>query len=290
MQGICAITGASGYVGSCVAGRLANAGWEVRALCRRRSGQKQSGFTEAHFELGQTVAPQALAGADALVHLAYDFSLNRWIDIERVNVEGSRRLFAAAREAGIDRIVYVSSVAAFPTASSLYGRAKLACEQAALAADSAIVRPGRVWGPQGAASAGALERAVERLPVVPLPVPRELRLYLTHEDDLAALVEGLLDRWPAGAGKLYVATSADCLEFGEFLRLQALKTGRQPRFVQLPWRLVRLGLRILEDIGAKPPFRSDGILDLVTSDRRPLLHATDHTDRYGVSFRPYALT
>jgi NAD(P)-dependent dehydrogenase (short-subunit alcohol dehydrogenase family) len=72
MQGICAITGVSEYVGSCVASRLANAGWEVRALCRRRSGQKQSGFTEAHFELGQTVAPQALAGADALVHLAYD--------------------------------------------------------------------------------------------------------------------------------------------------------------------------------------------------------------------------
>jgi nucleoside-diphosphate-sugar epimerase len=289
MRGICAITGASGYVGGCVASRLADAGWEVRALGRPRSEQERSGFTEAHFELGQPVAPQALAGADALVHLAYDFSLNRWIDIERVNVEGSRRLFAAAREAGVDRIVYMSSIAAFPTASSLYGRAKLASEQAASAAGAAIIRPGRVWGPRGAATFGALQRVVE-LPMVPLPVPRELELYLTHEDDLAALVEGVLDRWPVGSGKLYVAASADWIEFGQLLRSLALKAGRRPRLVQLPWRPVRLGLRILEDIGAKPPFRSDGILSLVTGDKQPLAHATDHADRYGVNFRPYRLT
>jgi nucleoside-diphosphate-sugar epimerase len=289
MRGICAITGASGYVGGCVASRLADAGWEVRALGRPRSEQERSGFTEAHFELGQPVAPQALAGADALVHLAYDFSLNRWIDIERVNVEGSRRLFAAAREAGVDRIVYMSSIAAFPTASSLYGRAKLASEQAALTAGAAIIRPGRVWGPRGAATFGALQRVVE-LPMVPLPVPRELELYLTHEDDLAALVEGVLDRWPVGSGKLYVAASADWIEFGQLLRSLALKAGRRPRLVQLPWRPVRLGLRILEDIGAKPPFRSDGILSLVTGDKQPLAHATDHADRYGVNFRPYRLT
>ncbi len=222
------------------------------------------------------------------MHLAYDFSLTRQIDVERVNVEGSRRLFAAAREAGVDRIVYVSSISAHAAARSMYGRAKLACEQAALAVGAAIVRPGRVWGPQGAATFGALERAVGRLPVVPLPVPQELRLYLTHEDDLAALLEGLLDRWPAGSGKLYVAASPDWLEFGEFLRLQTPKSGRRPRFVQLPWRLVRLGLSALEEIGVKPPFRSDGILDLATADPQPLAHATDRTDRYGVSFRPYA--
>ena len=290
MRGICAITGASGYIGSCVANRLANAGWEVRALCRGQSGRKQSGFAEAHFELGQPVAPRALAGADALVHLAYDFSLTRWTDIERVNVEGSRQLLAGARAAGIDRIVYMSSIAAFPTASSMYGRAKLACERAALAAGAAAVRPGRVWGPRGAATFGALERAVESLPVVPLPAPGGLKLYFTHEDDLAALVEGLIDLWPAGSGKLYVAASADWLEFEEFLRSLALRAGRRPRFVQLPWRFVRLGLKILEDMGAKPPFRSDGILSLAKGDERPLAHATDHTDRYGVSFRPYALT
>lgn len=290
MRGICAITGASGYVGSCVASRLTDAGWEVRALGRPRSGQKQSRFVKARFELGERVAPDALAGADALVHLAYDFSLNRWSDIERVNVEGSRRLFSAAQEARVDRVVYISSIAAFPTTKSLYGRAKLQGEQAALNVGAAIVRPGRVWGPHGTVTFRALQSAVERLPLVPLPVPRELALYLTHEDDLAALVEGLLDHWPIGSGKLYVAVSADSLQFGELLRSLGSKAGRRPRLLSLPSRPIQLGLRLLESIGAKPPFRSDGILSLAESDKQPLSHATDNTDRYGVSFRPYTLT
>ncbi|HTR88908.1 MAG TPA: NAD-dependent epimerase/dehydratase family protein [Solirubrobacteraceae bacterium] len=288
MTGICAITGANGYIGSCVASRLADAGWEVRALRRRPSGQRRSAFSEVPYELGQPVSPRALAGADALVHLAYDFSLSSRADIERVNVQGSMRLLEAAREAGVRRIVYMSSVAAFPTARSLYGRAKLACEHTMLGAGAASVRPGRVWGPRGAASFGALERAVLSLPVVPLPVPGELRLFLTHEDDLAALVQGLLESWPAGAGQLYVAASAQWLELGEFLRSLASRAGRRPRFLRLPWRLVWLGLRALEALGARPPFRSDGILSLATGDRQPLAHATDDAGRFGVSFRPYS--
>ncbi len=290
MRETCAITGTSGYVGSRVADRLVSAGWEVRALCRPSSRQKQSGFTQARFELGSRITPRALAGADALVHLAYDFDVNRCADIERINVEGSRHLFAAAREIGIDRIVYVSTTAAFPGARSLYGRAKLACEQAALDAGAAIVRPGLVWGAEGAAMFGALRRAVERLPLVPLPVPRDLVLHLTHEDDLAALVECLLDHWPTGSGKLYVAASEDGLTFGGLLHSLALDMGRQPRFVRLPWRIVWLGLRTLENMGATPPFRSDSLLSLVVCDDKPLTRATDRTDRYGVTFRPYRLT
>jgi nucleoside-diphosphate-sugar epimerase len=289
MGGICAITGASGYVGSCVVSRLVDAGWEVKALGRSGAGRKQIEVAEAHFELGRPLAPQALAGADALVHLAYDFKPHRRGDVERVNVAGTERLLEAAREAGIDRIVYMSSIAAFPTARTMYGHAKLACERAMLAEGAAIVRPGSVWGPRGAATPSAMERAVESLPVVPLPVPGEIRLFFTHEDDLATLVEGLLNLWPAGSGKLYVAASAEWLEFEEYLRTLARKTGRRPRFVQLPWRLVRLGLRALEGMGLEPPFRSDGILGLATVDEQPLARATDGVDRYGVSFRPYAL-
>jgi nucleoside-diphosphate-sugar epimerase len=289
MHGVCAVTGTSGYIGPRIARRLTNAGWEVRALGRPRSGQKQFEPTEARFELGDQIAPQTLAGADALVHLAYDFSLSRWADIERVNVEGSKRLFAAAQEAGVDRIVYLSSIAAFPGARSMYGRAKLACEQTGLSAGAAIVRPGLVWGPDGAAMFGALRHAVERAPLVPLPVPERLRLHLAHEDDLAALVEGILARWPAGAGRVYVAASAETLEFGELLRSLALQAGRHPRFVRLPWRIVRDALRLLEAIGARPPFRSDSLLSLVACDEQPLARATDGAGRYGVSFRPCRL-
>lgn len=289
MTRICAITGTTGNVGPCVASKLADAGWEVRALGRKPSAQKPRGFSEAHLALGEPVAPQALAGADALVHMAYDYSWTRWADIERVNVQGTRRLLAAAREAGIDRIVYMSTIAAFPGARSLYAHAKLACEQSALEAGAAVIRPGRIWGQQGTSSLGILQSAAERLPVVPLPVPGTFDLFFTHEQDLAALVAALLDRWPAGSGKLYVAAAEDSIEFAELLRRLALKAGRRPRLIQLPWRSVRQGLKLLEGLGLHPPFGSDGILTLAESDSHPFARATDSTGRYGVSFRPYPI-
>lgn len=288
MRDICAITGTSGYVGSRVADHLANAGWQVRALGRAGPSQKQVGVTEARFELGRSVSAQALAGAEALVHLAYDFSLNRRSDIERVNIEGSRQLFAEARRAGIDRIVYVSTTAAFLGARSLYGRAKLEIERAALDVGAAIIRPGLVWGPQSAAMFGALKLMVERFPIVPLVAPAALELNLVHEDDLAMLVERLLDQWPRGSGKLLVAASERLVTFGELLRSLAVQAGKRRRFLRLPWTAAWLGLRTLEAIGATPPFRSDSLVSLVTSDRDPLAHATDWAERYGVQFRPYS--
>jgi nucleoside-diphosphate-sugar epimerase len=286
--GTCAITGTSGYVGSRLAERLASGGWDIRALSRAEPNGRQSRFARVRFELGPEPAPEALSGADALVHAAYDFGLTRWSDIERVNVEGSRRLFAAARAAGVGRIVFLSTVAAFPGARSRYGRAKLEIERAARAAGAAIVRPGLVWGPRGAAMFGALQGAVGRLPIVPLPAPAGLELSLVHEDDLALLVERLLHGWPESSGELFVAASARTLAFGELLRSLAPQGGRRPRFVRLPWTAAWLGLRTLEALGVRPPFRSDSLVSLVAVDDAPLARATARAERYGVQFRPYA--
>jgi nucleoside-diphosphate-sugar epimerase len=286
---VCAITGTTGYVGSRVASHLATAGWDIRALSRSDLNGSQSAFTHVRFELGRDLGPEALAGADTLVHLAYDFSFTRWPDIERVNVEGSLRLFAAARRMGLERIVFVSSVAAFAGARSLYGRAKLEIERAALDMGATVIRPGLVWGPQGEGGFGALRRIVLRTPVVPILVPAGLELNLVHEEDLAALVERVLEQWPQSSGKLFVAASRPPVTFVELVRSLGPRDGRPRRLVRLPWRAAWLALRTLELAGASPPFRSDSLVSLVAADSAPLAHATDSAERYGVRWRPYAL-
>lgn len=292
----CAVTGASGYVGSRIAAQLAAAGWEVLALSRSTASRKHtseaghSTYEHSYFELGHPLAPGALDGIDALVHAAYDFGATRWTDITQVNVEGSRRLFIAAREAKVDRVIFVSSIAAFPAARSLYGRAKLAIERAALEVSAAIIRPGLVWGPHGAAMFGALRDVVEQLPVVPLFVPAKHELSLVHEDDLTSLVERLLGGWPEGSCKLFVAASPTTVSFGELLGSLAQHLARRPLFVRVPWQAAWLGLRVLEGIGVTPPFRSDSLLSLATADTDPLSRATDCAERYGLQFRPYVPT
>jgi nucleoside-diphosphate-sugar epimerase len=288
LRRVCALTGASGYVGSRMAAQLLSAGWEVRALCRSQPGIPRGRISHVPFDLETGLAPGALEGADALVHAGYDFGHTRWRDIERVNVDGSRRLFAAAREAHIERIVCISTVAAFPGARSMYGRAKLEIERMAMDVGAAVIRPGLVWGPQGAAMFGSLRRAVHVLPLVPLVVPASLGVTLVYEDDLALFLERLLDRWPDGSKQLFVAASERMLTFGELLR--SLEDGANRRYVTVPWTAAWLGLRALERLGAKPPFPSDRLLSLATTDRAPLARATGRADHYGVEFRPYALT
>jgi NADH dehydrogenase len=279
MSGVCTITGTSGYVGSRVAEHLSAAGWTVRRL--GRSGG------DVRFDLADPVPADAFGGADALVHLAYDFSCRGWQETERVNVDGSRRLFAAARAAGIEAIVCVSTVAAFPGTRSNYGRAKLEIERAAFEVGACVVRPGLVWGPHGGAMFGALERAVNRLPVVPLPAPPGLEMFLVNEDDLAELLARMLESWPEASGQLVVAASEESLSFGALLRSLVSGDGRPPRVVRLPWRLAWLGLRALELVGVTPPFRSDSLVSLVAVDADPLSRATTKAERFGVHLRPY---
>src|SRR4051794_30325375 len=98
-----AVTGANGYLGSRVASRLTESGWNVRELTSTPATPDQVSFT-----LLEGVEAGGLKGADALVHCAYDFRPRRWEDIDRANVLGTERLLAEARSSGIDSIVQIS--------------------------------------------------------------------------------------------------------------------------------------------------------------------------------------
>ncbi len=111
------VTGATGFVGSAVLRRLLAAGHRVRALVRPASDRRNlEGLAVAVAE-GDLIEPStlgpALAGCTGLFHVAADYRL--WAPdprpMFRANVDGTRTLMLAARDAGVARIVYTSSVA-----------------------------------------------------------------------------------------------------------------------------------------------------------------------------------
>ena len=111
------VTGATGFVGHHVALALAREGAELRMLVRKTSNLKNLEGVEGDTVVGDLARLEsfasALAGCDAVVHVAADYRL--WVrDPEamyRVNVDGTRELLRAARDAGVPRFVYTSSVA-----------------------------------------------------------------------------------------------------------------------------------------------------------------------------------
>lgn len=111
------LTGATGFVGSHVASAYAAQGAALRLLARKNSNLASIEGMAADIISGDLCQPQslrsALAGCNALVHVAADYRL--WVpdpaDMYKANVDGTRELLCLAREAGVQRVVYTSSVA-----------------------------------------------------------------------------------------------------------------------------------------------------------------------------------
>ena len=111
------VTGATGFVGHHVAKALVSEGAELRLLARKSSNLANLEGIAGETVVGDLGEPEslrpALAGCEAVVHVAADYRL--WIpqpdDMYRANVDGTRGLLRWAREAGVRRFVYTSSVA-----------------------------------------------------------------------------------------------------------------------------------------------------------------------------------
>ncbi|HET8702076.1 MAG TPA: hopanoid-associated sugar epimerase, partial [Nitrococcus sp.] len=111
------LTGASGFVGSAVLRKLQAAGHEVRVLVRPSSSRRNLKGLDVEVVTGDLTQPaslvRAIRGCRALFHAAADYRL--WTRDPRVlyctNVEGTRHILEAALAAGVERVVYTSSVA-----------------------------------------------------------------------------------------------------------------------------------------------------------------------------------
>ena len=98
---VAAVTGASGYLGSQICHTLESNGWQVIRLTRSPA---ESHGQAISYDLAGPITPQvseALQSADALIHAAYDLTSTSSADIWRVNVEGTRGLLKAAKEAAL---------------------------------------------------------------------------------------------------------------------------------------------------------------------------------------------
>jgi NAD(P)-dependent dehydrogenase (short-subunit alcohol dehydrogenase family) len=118
------VTGTSGFVGSAVARALIGSGYHVRALLRKTSKRVNLAGLDVEIVGGDmrdaAAVTRAMAGARYLFHVAADYRL--WArnpdEILVNNREGTRLLMQAALAAGVERVVYTSSVATLACAAN----------------------------------------------------------------------------------------------------------------------------------------------------------------------------
>ena len=162
------MTGATGFVGSRVARRLAALGSRVRAIVRRAGSAPDlagAGIEEIEGDFaGRDVAHRAAAGADLVVHCAATSGPDLE-PVRRVNAEGTRAMVEAALAAGCRRYVHISTCSVYRTggltlvdedaplkeAGDPYGVTKAEADRIVLDAaagglQAVILRPGAILG------------------------------------------------------------------------------------------------------------------------------------------------
>jgi dihydroflavonol-4-reductase len=307
------VTGASGFVGSAVARCLIEAGYSVRALVRSKSPRAHLGGLDLDFCEGdlrdRKSLERALAGMRYVFHVAADYRL--WArdpsEIFAANVEGTRNLMAEAMRAGVERIVYTSSVATLGLRADgsaadesvplteeqgigAYKRSKIAAERLveAMVAERGlpvvIVNPSTPIGPRDVRPTPTgriiVEAAKGRIPAFV-----DTGLNLVHVDDvanghLAALRQGKI-------GERYILGGQNVL-FSRMLADIAGLTGRRPPSIRLPWRAlipIAFAAEAVAHLTGREPFAT---LNGVYMARHRMFFASTKAERaLGYGARPY---
>lgn len=130
-------------------------------------------------------------GADAIIHVAGVLKGRTAADFDGPNVGGTERMIAAARAAGVQRFVHVSSLAAREPQLSLYGASKAKSEKLVegCGLSHAIIRPPAVYGPGDKETLDLFRMAQAGIVMLP---PRG-RMSVIHVDDLARLLLALAE-------------------------------------------------------------------------------------------------
>jgi dihydroflavonol-4-reductase len=257
------VTGASGFVGSAVARQLLQMGEPVRVLARATSSR--ANLADLKLEIAQgdlrdaASLARALQNVRVLFHVAADYRLWARDDSEiiRTNVEGTRALMEAAKRAGVERIVYTSSVATlkaqpngvpsdetFPldekSAVGAYKYSKVVAERlvermvAEQSLPAVIVNPSTPIGP-GDVRPTPTGRIIVEAAAGRMPGFVDTGLNLVHVEDVAA---GHIAAWKKGRiGERYILGGQDVL-LGDMLAAIARCVGRTPPKLRLPRRLI----------------------------------------------------
>jgi dihydroflavonol-4-reductase len=286
-SGLCLVTGATGFVGAAVARALVKTGQTVRVLARPNSDRRNLQSLKVEIAEGSLGDAKSLAaaveGCRYLFHVAADYRL--WVPdpeaMHRVNVHGTRELMLAAQKAGVERIVYTSSVAVLgivkggsadeetpSRAADMIGPYKLSKFEAEAAVrelvqtrdlPAVIVNPSTPIGP-GDVKPTPTGKVILQAARGRMPAFVDTGLNVAHVDDVA--LGHLLAAQSGKIGRRYIL-GGENLSLAEILAEVARVTGRRPpalRFPHLAVLPLAAGAQAVARLTKREPFATvDGV-------------------------------
>lgn len=273
------VTGGTGYIGTHLVSRLRAAGHELACLVRPTSNVAGLERAGAHLVPGHLGAPATIRagmnGCDAVVHLAalYEFWSPDRDAFREVNVEGTRAVLECALEAGVRKVVHVSTAIVWgnaawpvteatalgPRCASEYARTKRQADEVAWALHRdrglplVVVYPSAVLGPGDPKPTGRYVRNMV-LGRLPAQVATTHPFAFVHVRDVAEITARALER-EGNIGERYLA-SGENMTFAEMNALIADVAGISLPRLHMPDALALWNARALTaiaDVVKRPP-------------------------------------
>lgn len=287
-RGLITVFGGSGFVGRHLVRRLARAGHRVNVAVRHVEEAK---FLKPMGDVGQVTPVKAdltdlasIAGAiksaDGVVNLVGILYERGAQTFDSIHHEGAAALAAAAKTAGVRRLIHLSAIGADLESDSGYQRSKAVGEQAVRAAfpDAVILRPSIVFGPEDDFfnRFGALALMAPALPLIGGGHTRFQPVYVGDVAD--AIVKGLDDG--AMAGRTYELGGPRVYSFRDLMEFLLTQTGRRRLLVPLPFFAASIQAFFLELL-PKP---------LLTRDQVTMLRRDNVVGNDALGFADLAVT
>lgn len=283
-----ALTGVTGHLGSAILPELFSHGYYVNALVRGSTGISGAGGLQ--FTRGELMDKEALrrllTGCDALIHCAAVISVNGdpHGEVHRINVDGTKLLLETALEAGIKRVLHVSSIHAYQQAPArelldesrpladesafAYDRSKREGQQIALSMNSAemevlVVNPTSIIGPYDH-KPSKMGKVIIDLCTGKLPFVFNGGFDFCDCRDVAQAIVNALEQGRGGenyllAGKWY--------HFNTLAELLSAASGKKIKPVALPAFIGRLGLpfvKVLARLQGREPLYTGEAIEAIT--------------------------
>ncbi|MFW6133584.1 MAG: NAD-dependent epimerase/dehydratase family protein [Planctomycetota bacterium] len=271
------ITGATGLLGSHIAEQLVGRDQPVRALVRASSDTRFLESLDVELATGDVTDPSSLAAACKGAHTVYHAAARvgdwgPWHEFQAISIDGTRNMLAAARDAGVERFVHVSSISAYghPDGEGLvldesaplgvdlhrwsyYSRAKAEAERIAWGFHErgevplTVVKPSWLYGPRDRASMPRLIRAI-RDGKAKLIGDGTNRLNLTYAANEAegAILAGTAD---CALGEAYNLSSDGEITQSEYLNKIADCLGAAPVTKKVPYKVAYSAAFLMELFG-----------------------------------------
>ena len=247
-----AILGGSGFVGRYIVKRLAERDIVVTVGCRNAA---QAKYLKLKGDVGsvglfnisiddEALLPAFLAGNEALINCVGILRETGRQRFDAIQHTAPARLARLARDAGIQRFIHFSSLAADPRSPSAYARSKAEGEAAVRDAfpTATILRPSIVFGPEDQFF-NRLAAMATISPVLPV-IGSETRFQPIYVGDVAEAAMRCLGD-PATAGRTYELGGPRTYSMRALVELLLAETRRKRMLIDLPFGLASLQARVM---------------------------------------------